>query len=55
VTATGYAREGPASAKPGAGGTGIPSGRSPVEGLADQIEHRSHELVTQAPRRGAAR
>jgi mannosyltransferase len=37
VTATGYAREGPAIAQPGANGTGIPAGRSPVEGLADQI------------------
>ena len=37
MTATGYAREGPAIARPGASGTGIPAGRSPVEGLADQI------------------
>lgn len=37
MTATGYAREGPASARPDASGTGIPAGRSFVEGLADQI------------------
>ncbi len=37
MTATGYAPEGPALARPGPSGAGIPPGRSPFEGLADQI------------------
>jgi mannosyltransferase len=37
VTATRYAQEGPVITRPDESGTGIPAGRSPFEGLADQI------------------